>query len=186
MSVAQTAIPVQIDQVFDMFNQPTRTAIAHGLQGFGDTLASRGSSLNETIEDLPPLLSLPAAGGRVSERAADSVDAAVHLAGRVHADGRAAVAGERGSVHEHGDHVRGDRPLPGALESTIARVALDADDVDPVARGPAPFLTDFTSLGRELQPATEALRRAAGGQPGDRGRDEDADPTPRWSASPRA
>ncbi len=41
MSVAQTAVPVQIDQVFDMFNQPTRTAIAHGLQGFGDTLARR-------------------------------------------------------------------------------------------------------------------------------------------------
>ena len=51
----QTNVPVQFDDVFKMFDTPTRAAVQQNLVGFGDTLASRGSALNDTIASLPPL-----------------------------------------------------------------------------------------------------------------------------------
>lgn len=39
--------PVDIDQFFDMFDEPTRTAIQRNLAGFGNALAGRGPQLNE-------------------------------------------------------------------------------------------------------------------------------------------
>jgi virulence factor Mce-like protein len=41
--------PVDIDQFFDMFNEPTRDAIRQNLAGFGNALAGRGPQLNEAI-----------------------------------------------------------------------------------------------------------------------------------------
>ena len=55
LPVSQTNVPVQFDDVFKIFNTPTRGAIQQNLVGFGDTLASRGSALNDTIASLPPL-----------------------------------------------------------------------------------------------------------------------------------
>jgi virulence factor Mce-like protein len=41
--------PVDIDEFFDMFDEPTRTAIQQNLAGFGNALAGRGPQLNEAI-----------------------------------------------------------------------------------------------------------------------------------------
>jgi virulence factor Mce-like protein len=51
-----TPEPVDIDDVFNTFNAPTRTAIQRNLATFGDALAGRGQALNETIVLLDPLL----------------------------------------------------------------------------------------------------------------------------------
>jgi virulence factor Mce-like protein len=48
--------PVEIDQVFNMFDTPTRTAIQANLLEFGNTLAGRGVDLNEAIGQLKPLV----------------------------------------------------------------------------------------------------------------------------------
>jgi ABC-type transporter Mla subunit MlaD len=48
--------PVDIDQFFDMFNKPTRTAIRQNLAGFGNALAGRGPQLNEAIGALRRLV----------------------------------------------------------------------------------------------------------------------------------
>ncbi|HWE34775.1 MAG TPA: MlaD family protein, partial [Solirubrobacteraceae bacterium] len=56
MDINHTTVPVQIDQVFNMFNTPTRTAIQQDLVGFGDTFAARGSAFNDTVASLPQLL----------------------------------------------------------------------------------------------------------------------------------
>ncbi len=66
MPISQTNVPVQLDQVFDMFNPPTRTAVQGNLVGFGDTFAARGGDLSSTIQSLPALLGLSDAGGGVS------------------------------------------------------------------------------------------------------------------------
>jgi virulence factor Mce-like protein len=70
--LAQTREPVDIDELFDMFNKPTRTAIKINTNNFGDGLAGRGLGLNNTIHELRPLvtnaipvlrnLALPATG----------------------------------------------------------------------------------------------------------------------------
>jgi virulence factor Mce-like protein len=46
---AYTPEPVDIDQFFDMFDEPTRLAIRQNLAGFGNALAGRGPQLNEAI-----------------------------------------------------------------------------------------------------------------------------------------
>lgn len=70
--LAQTREPVDIDELFNMFNKPTRTAIKVNTNNFGDGLAGRGLGLNNTIAELRPLvihaipalhnLALPATG----------------------------------------------------------------------------------------------------------------------------
>jgi virulence factor Mce-like protein len=53
--VRQTVVPVDLDQVYGMFDKPTRKHSAEALDGFGDTLAGRGSSLSEFIQSAPAL-----------------------------------------------------------------------------------------------------------------------------------
>jgi virulence factor Mce-like protein len=157
---AQSAIPVQIDQVFDMFNQPTRTAIAQGLQGFGDTLASRGSALNDTFEDLPPLLSyLRPVAAYLSTPSTqltrffttlDTFMRTVAPVAQVNADLFTNMATTFAAI---------DRS-PQALEATIADSPSTLTTSTQSLKVQQPFLVDFTSLGRDLQPATQALKGA--------------------------
>ncbi|HEX5852102.1 MAG TPA: MlaD family protein [Solirubrobacteraceae bacterium] len=54
--VSQTTEPVNIDELFNMFDRKTRTAIKVDTNNFGDGLAGRGLGLNNTIAELRPLL----------------------------------------------------------------------------------------------------------------------------------
>jgi ABC-type transporter Mla subunit MlaD len=51
-----TPDPVEIDQVFNMFNEPTRAASQTNLLEFGNAFAGRGVALNEAISVFPQLL----------------------------------------------------------------------------------------------------------------------------------
>jgi virulence factor Mce-like protein len=46
---ASSPEPVDIDEFFDMFDEPTRKAIRQNLAGFGNALAGRGPQLNEAF-----------------------------------------------------------------------------------------------------------------------------------------
>jgi virulence factor Mce-like protein len=48
--------PVELDQVFNMFDDPTRIAIQQNLLEFGNALAGRGVDLNQAIGQLKPLV----------------------------------------------------------------------------------------------------------------------------------
>ncbi len=52
----QTREPVGIEELFNMFNKPTRTAIKVNTNNFGDGLVARGVGLNMTIAELRPLV----------------------------------------------------------------------------------------------------------------------------------
>ncbi|MGP0100853.1 MAG: MlaD family protein [Solirubrobacteraceae bacterium] len=54
--IAQTREPVDIEELFNMFNKPTRTAIKINTNNFGDGLAGRGLGLNDAIHELRPLV----------------------------------------------------------------------------------------------------------------------------------
>jgi virulence factor Mce-like protein len=53
---AYTPEPVDIDQFFDMFDEPTRDGIRRAQAGFGNALAGRGPQLNEGIGALRNLI----------------------------------------------------------------------------------------------------------------------------------
>ena len=55
LSIAQaTPAPVEIDEFFDTFNEPTRRASQANLTWFGNALAGRGYDLNLAVQDLKP------------------------------------------------------------------------------------------------------------------------------------
>jgi virulence factor Mce-like protein len=54
--LTHTREPVDIEELFNMFNKPTRTAIKINTNNFGDGLAGRGLGLNNTIAELRPLV----------------------------------------------------------------------------------------------------------------------------------
>jgi len=53
---SQAREPVDIDQLFNMFDARTRTALKQNTNNFGDGLAGRGLGLNNTIAELRPLV----------------------------------------------------------------------------------------------------------------------------------
>jgi virulence factor Mce-like protein len=54
--LAQTREPVNIEELFNMFDKKTRTAIKINSNNFGDGLAGRGLDINNTIHELRPLV----------------------------------------------------------------------------------------------------------------------------------
>jgi virulence factor Mce-like protein len=56
LPIANTREPVNIDELFNMFDTKTRTAIKVNTNNFGDGLAGRGLGLNNTIAELRPLV----------------------------------------------------------------------------------------------------------------------------------
>ena len=53
---SHTREPVNIEELFNMFNKKTRTSIKINTNNFGDGLAGRGLGLNNTIHELRPLV----------------------------------------------------------------------------------------------------------------------------------
>jgi virulence factor Mce-like protein len=58
LPASQATVPVDLDEVFNMFNKPTRAASQDNLRGFGNALAGRGADLNTTIALAPRLFGL--------------------------------------------------------------------------------------------------------------------------------
>lgn len=55
LGAGQSSVPVDIDEVYNTFDLPTRIASRGNLDTFGDTFDGRGADLNETIQHLPSL-----------------------------------------------------------------------------------------------------------------------------------
>jgi virulence factor Mce-like protein len=157
LPAAQTNVPVQLDDVLKTFNAPTRTAMQNNLRGYGDVLAGRGGSLNDTIAALPSLL------GHLRPVAAYLADPATQLTRFLVSLNQ--FMGAVAPVSQTNARLFADMATtfeaisrdPNALEQTIAEspstLAVGTDSL----RTQRPFLTDFTTLGTDLQPATSAL-----------------------------
>ena len=53
MQADVTEVPVDLDEVYNMFDEDTREASQRNLEGFGDAFAGRGPSLGLALEELP-------------------------------------------------------------------------------------------------------------------------------------
>jgi virulence factor Mce-like protein len=160
LPAGQTSVPVQFDDIFKTFDPPTRTAIQRDLQGFGDALTARGAALNDTIAKLPPLLghlepvarylSDPGTGLTRFLGSLNSFMGAVAPVAQVNAR----LFGEMATTFEA---ISRD---PNALESTIRESPSTLDVSTRSLIVQQPFLSDLTTLGNQLVPATNALRAA--------------------------
>jgi virulence factor Mce-like protein len=158
--VSRTNVPIQLDTVFDTFNPPTRRAVEHALVGTGDALTGRGSGLNDTFHALPSLLGhLRPVARTLSAPSTRLTPFLVALRGLTTTIKPVAPT----LAHEFGDLAETFGAIsrsPVALERTIARSPSTLAVSTASLRTQQPFLTDLTSLGRALTPATVSLRSA--------------------------
>ena len=160
LPVSQTTVPVQFEDIFQTFNPRTRQAIQSNLVGIGNTLAGRGSDLNDTIASLPELL------GHLAPVAAYLSNPTTQLTRFLRSLN--AFMGTVAPVAPVASQLFTDAATtfeaisrdPAALEASIAEspstLAVGTDSLITLQ----PFLVDLTALGQQLTPATAQLQAA--------------------------
>jgi virulence factor Mce-like protein len=153
--------PVEIDELFAMFDEPTRAAQRDNLNEFGAGLAGRGQSLNDAIAVFPSLL------GNLQPVMENLSDPRTDLRGFVRGLGQAAaeaapVAETQAALFRNLDTTfRALAEVAPEIQDTIETgvPALETSiESFPVQR---PFLQNNAALFRELRPGVRALRTAA-------------------------
>jgi virulence factor Mce-like protein len=150
--------PVEIDQVFNMFDDPTRVAIQQNLLEFGNALAGRGVDLNEAIGQLKPLVEVltpvmknladPNTGlsNFVSSLSATAAEVApvAQIQGQLFADLDTTFAA----------FARVSRPF---IQESISKSPAAEDTAIATLPTIRPFLANTAKLFGELQPGFHAL-----------------------------
>jgi virulence factor Mce-like protein len=150
--------PVEIDQVFNMFDEPTRIAIQQNLLEFGNALAGRGVDLNEAIGQLKPLVE------RLTPVMRNLADPNTGLSNFV--SSLSATAAEVAPVAEIQGQLFADLDTTFAAFARVARPFIQ----ESISRSPAaeqtaittlptirPFLANTAKLFGELQPGFHAI-----------------------------
>lgn len=156
-----TPVPVEIDEVFNMFDDKTRAAQQTNLNEFGTALAGRGADINRAIEELNPLLTnlVPVMQNLSDNRtrlgqlfqALEKTTAMLAPVAQTQAD----LFGNLDTTFSALSDVRPE--LQASIEKGPA--ALDAAIKGlPQQR---PFLRNTAALFHELRPGVRALRTAA-------------------------
>jgi virulence factor Mce-like protein len=150
--------PVEIDQVFNMFDAPTRTAIQQNLLEFGNALAGRGVDLNEAIGQLKPLVEVltpvmrnladptTGLGNFVSSLSATAAEVApvAQIQGQLFADLDTTFAA----------FARVSRPF---IQESISRSPAAEDTAIATLPTIRPFLANTAKLFSELRPGIHAI-----------------------------
>jgi virulence factor Mce-like protein len=150
--------PVEIDQVFNMFDAPTRTAIQSNLLEFGNALAGRGVDLNEAIGQFKPLVE------RLTPVMRNIADPNTGLSNFV--SSLSATAAEVAPVAEIQGHLFADLDTTFAAFARVSRPFIQ----ESISRSPAaedaaiadlptvrPFLANTGKLFDELTPGFQAI-----------------------------
>ena len=160
LPAAQTTVPVQFDDINKMFNTRTRTAVKQDLAGFGDVLAARGSSLNDTFAALPALLlHLGRVAGYLSAPSTELTRFFSALNGFFSTVSPAAAVqvrllGDQATTFEAISRSASD--LENTIRESPPTLAVSTDSL----RYQQPFLVDLTRFSNYLRPATASLRAA--------------------------
>jgi virulence factor Mce-like protein len=155
---AERPEPVEIDQLFNTFDEPTREAIQRNLLEFGNALAGRGPDLNAAIGELDPLLRLltPVARNLASPRTAlarffralGATASEVAPAAETQADLFVALDTTFGALAEVA------RPF---IQETISKSPPTLDTAVATLPELRPFLRHSTALFADLRPAVNTL-----------------------------
>jgi virulence factor Mce-like protein len=154
--------PVDIDEFFDMFDEPTRDAIRQNLAGFGNALAGRGPQLNEAIGALrrlvvngQPILRKivePSTNFAGFWRSLEALSATVAPVAETQA--QMFVALDR----TFAAFARVSRPY---IQETIEKSPPTLDEVNADLPAIRPFLRDSARFFTALQPGAKALARTS-------------------------
>jgi ABC-type transporter Mla subunit MlaD len=160
LPASRTTIPVQFDDINKMFDAKTRPAVQKDLAGFGDVLAARGSSLNDTFAALPALLGhLEPVARYLSNPSTQLTRFFVALNGFFStvspvAQVNAQLFGDQATTFEAISRSASD------LENTIRESPPTLDVGTASLKVQQPFLVDLTKFSQAMQPATSSLKAA--------------------------
>jgi virulence factor Mce-like protein len=160
LPAAQTAVPVQFDDINKLFDTRTRTAVKRDLVGFGDVLAARGSSLNDTFAALPALLlHLGRVAGYLSAPSTELTRFFSALNGFFSTVSPVAAVqvrlfGDQATTFEAISRSASD--LENTIKESPPTLSVSTDSL----RAQQPFLVDLTRFSNYMRPATASLRAA--------------------------
>jgi virulence factor Mce-like protein len=160
LSETRTEVPVELDDVLNTFDRPTREGSQKNLEGFGTALALRGSDLGRTIEEAPRLLSSlePVMRNLASERT--DIDGFFRGLGRT-ARAVAPVSETQARLFTTmADTFDAFSRDPQALKDTIAKQPETLRVGTESFRAQRPFLADTAAMSAELRGASVELRGA--------------------------
>jgi virulence factor Mce-like protein len=154
--------PVDIDEFFDMFDEPTRKAIRQNLAGFGNALAGRGPQLNEAFGALrravesgqPALRKIvePSSNFAGFWRALEDLSASVAPVAETQASMFAALD------RTFAAFARVSRPY---IQETIEKSPPTLDEVNADLPAVRPFLVDSARFFTALRPGVRALAKTS-------------------------
>ncbi len=157
---SQTSIPVQFDDINKMFDAKTRPAVQQNLVGFGDTLAFRGSSLNDTFAAFPSLLAhLTPVARYLSDPSTELTRLFSSLNSFFSTVSPVAAVNLR-LFADQATTFEGISRDPAALEDTIRQSPPTLDVGTDSLAAQQPFLVDLQTFSNDLNPASAALRAA--------------------------
>jgi ABC-type transporter Mla subunit MlaD len=155
---SQASFATELDEVYEMFDEPTREAVQGNLEDWGDGFAARGQAVGRTLEELPPLMaSLEPVMAMLAEPETDldgfvtELSDAARILAPVSEQNAQLFTGMADTFEALGRDEQ-------ALKATIAKSPATMDSGVRSFRVQRPFLTDFTALGRDLSGATEELK----------------------------
>jgi ABC-type transporter Mla subunit MlaD len=155
----QATFPVELDDLYSIFDEETRDASRANLKEFGNTFSQRGPSLNRTIETLPDLLE------PLEPVAALLADDDTDLRGFFKELGDAArVVNPIADVYANSFTAGADTfeawsRSPESLKETISRSVPTLETGIRSFRVQRPFLRDFRDFSASLEDASSALPR---------------------------
>jgi ABC-type transporter Mla subunit MlaD len=158
--VSQASFSTELDEVYEIFDEPTREAAQENLRGWGDVFAGRGEAVGRTLEELPPLMqSLEPVMATLAEPETD-------LDGFVREFGDAArvvapVSEENAALFTSmADTFEALGRDPESLKAMISKSPSTMDTGIRSFQVQRPFLDDLTAFSRDFSGATEELKGA--------------------------
>jgi phospholipid/cholesterol/gamma-HCH transport system substrate-binding protein len=152
--------PLELEDVFSIFDRKTRPAARTATEGFGDAFAGRGQSINSAIQALRPFFrSLEPVMKNLS--APDTqLDQFFLQLGRASAQAAPVARIQAALFTDMADTFAAISADPRALQATIEKSPPTLDTSIRSMHVQRPFLADFTDLSRRLRPAARELPRS--------------------------
>jgi virulence factor Mce-like protein len=156
----QTEVPVDLDRVFEMFDEKTREGARKSLGGFGDSFAGRGDSLGRVVEELPGLFEdLEPVMANLSDPDTELQNFFKELGDA--ASVVAPIAKTQSKLFtDMADTFEAIGRDEQALKDFISKGPPTLDVSTDSLKVQRPFLAAFADFSEELQPATRELRAA--------------------------
>jgi virulence factor Mce-like protein len=155
--LSNATLPVEVDDLLNTFDDPTRAASKFTLSGYGNALAGRGPDINAAVHGLNPFfgflapvmrnLSDPRTRLKDLFKSVGDVSAQLAPIARVQAELFAKMADTFAALNR----------CPGCLQAAIEKNPPTLDTGIRSLRVQIPFLVDLTDLSRRLIPAANVL-----------------------------